>query len=144
MVNKRGKISSNDESSNKTSIFEGSFKMQKNAEHNAEEFELNDKIDRNILEAINDFGSNKSFCIFRPDSGLHAAWEILGFLIIIYQSTIVPFEICFNVDTEGFIYYLEYWMDAYFLIDILVWFNTGIFIKGILVMKRSKKLCYIE
>ena len=82
--------------------------MQVNAEHNAEEFEQKDKIDRNILEAINDFDSSQSFCIFRPDSGLHAIWDILGFLIIIYQSTVVPFEICFNVDPEGFLYYLEY------------------------------------
>ena len=90
-----------------------------------------------MLHAVNELNSSMSFLIFRPDSFLKVLWDLLGFLIIIYQSTVVPFEIWFNVETDGVIYYIEYAMDVYFWTDIFVCFNTGIYIKGILVMKRS-------
>ena len=40
------------------------------------------------------------------------------FFFVLYQSVVVPFRICFEVEATGFLFYLETTIDAAFLIDI--------------------------
>jgi hypothetical protein len=63
---------------------------------------------------------------------------LLGLVLIIYQSIVIPFRLCFNVDATGSIFYFETWVDAVFMADIFVAFNTGFYKKGYLVMKRKE------
>lgn len=58
-------------------------------------------------------------------------------MFIIYQSIIIPFRLCFEVEAEGGMKVLETIMDSCFMIDIVVTFNTGFYKKGYLVMKRK-------
>jgi hyperpolarization activated cyclic nucleotide-gated potassium channel 2 len=58
-------------------------------------------------------------------------------MFIIYQSIVIPFRLCFEVEASGAFYYLETVMDVSFMIDIVVTFNTGFYKKGYLVMKRK-------
>ena len=58
-------------------------------------------------------------------------------VFIIYQSIVIPFRLCFNVNATGGIYIFETAMDVSFMIDIVITFNTGFYRKGYLVMKRK-------
>ena len=50
----------------------------------------------------------------------------------------IPFRLCFDVDATGGLLILEDFMDACFMLDILITFNTGFYKKGYLVMKRKE------
>lgn len=64
-------------------------------------------------------------------------WDLLCLVFIIYQSIIIPFRLCFDVEADGAIGVIETIMDVSFMIDIVVTFNTGFYKKGYLVMKRK-------
>lgn len=49
----------------------------------------------------------------------------------------IPFRLCFDVDASGGLLILENIMDASFMLDIVITFNTGFYKKGYLVMKRK-------
>lgn len=76
--------------------------------------------------------------VIYPDYVVKLLWDFLGFFIIIYQSIVIPFRICFDDDATGFWYYFEMMQDIYFAIDTLINFNTGYYEKGVLVMKRRQ------
>lgn len=61
---------------------------------------------------------------------------MLSLLAILYQSIVVPYRLCFNVEAKGGIAIFETIIDVIFILDILVSFNTGFYLKGYLVMKR--------
>jgi hypothetical protein len=58
-------------------------------------------------------------------------------LFIIYQAIMIPFRLCFNEDASGGLLVIEDIMDASFMLDICITFNTGFYKKGYLVMKRK-------
>ena len=65
-------------------------------------------------------------------------WDFTGLIFIIYQSVIIPYRLCFEVDAEGSWNVMETIIDITFIIDIFVSFNTGFYKKGYLVMKRKE------
>jgi hyperpolarization activated cyclic nucleotide-gated potassium channel 2 len=73
---------------------------------------------------------------------LKGAWDLLCLFFIIYQSIIIPFRLCFEVDASGGLLIFETILDVAFMIDILVTFNTGFYKKGYLVMKRKEIIKY--
>ena len=81
---------------------------------------------------------NKARGVIYPDATFKGAWDLLCLFFIIYQSIIIPFRLCFEVDAAGGLYYFETIIDVSFMIDILVTFNTGFYKKGYLVMKRKE------
>lgn len=122
----------------RSSLLEKSFNLEERAEQKMNDGAEEDELDKDIMSAVSEFDSNKSWGIFRPDSNYHMVWDLVGFFIIFYQTVVVPYRICFDTPPEGFWYYLEFGMDIYFWSDIIVSFNTGIYVKGILVMRRHK------
>ena len=72
-----------------------------------------------------------------PDSTPKGMWDLMILVFIIYQSIVIPFRLCFNVDATGGLYIFETAMDVSFMIDIVITFNTGFYRKGYLVMKRK-------
>ena len=58
-------------------------------------------------------------------------------VFIVYLAITVPYKICFNVIYQGVWAYLDIIMTLFFLVDILIEFNTGFYLKGALVLDRK-------
>jgi hypothetical protein len=69
----------------------------------------------------------KSCGVFFPDTTKKSAWDIMGFFFIIFQSVVIPYRMCFEVEPEGFFSFLEIVIDSFFMSDILMSFNTGFY-----------------
>lgn len=76
--------------------------------------------------------------MIQPDSTFKGAWDLVCLICIIYQSIVIPFRLCFNVEASGGLQILESIIDVIFMCDILITFNTGFYKKGYLVMKRKE------
>lgn len=76
--------------------------------------------------------------LFDPDSSASAAWQVAGLFMIIYQSIVIPFRLCFEKEAEGAWIYLETMIDICFMLDIFVQFNTGFYQQGKLINNRRE------
>ena len=61
----------------------------------------------------------------------------MGLIFILYQGVFSPYRICFNDMATGGAAVFEIIQDFFFLLDIIVSFNTGIYENGSLVMVRA-------
>jgi len=77
---------------------------------------------------------NKGFMVIYPDSSIRAIWDISLFMMIVYQAIIMPMRIAFEFKQSDFLFYLEFVVDSMFIWDIVLNFNTGIYLAGQLVM----------
>ena len=59
-----------------------------------------------------------SYLILYPDSMVRTVWDFLGFLMILYQSIVIPFRICFESEPTGFLLAFETFIDVCFMLDI--------------------------
>jgi len=75
--------------------------------------------------------------VFKPDSIIRATWDIMLFLIIVYQAIVLPMRISFEMQYNEFIFYLEIVIDCMFMIDIIFNFNTGFYLGHKLYMSRK-------
>ena len=57
-------------------------------------------------------------------------------LSLIYQSITLPMRIAFEYEGSEFLFYLELCIDSGFILDMFLNFNTGVVIKGKVVMNR--------
>lgn len=57
------------------------------------------------------------FTIF-PESAFKTYWDMAGFMFIIFQSILIPFNLCFQVSPTGFVKYLDGLIDIYFIFDM--------------------------
>ena len=83
-----------------------------------------------------------------PDSSFKTAWDCMGFIFIVYQSIMIPYNLCFGVHPEGGMIVFDTIIDCFFIIDIcnitlnlaniVITFNTGFYQKGIVVMIRRE------
>jgi hypothetical protein len=106
-----------------------------------EEFtDYTDKLEDLNYDQIQDksIPSRPFYEIWNPETIKKSAWDILGFVFIVYQSIMVPFRISFDSVATGSVYIIEAVQDWYFISDILVNFNTGAYIGGQLCMRRKK------
>jgi hypothetical protein len=74
--------------------------------------------------------------LIHPDNSIKLIYDLFGFLLIVYQSFTVPFNISFNYANPT-LKNFDYFSDVYFLIDVLLNFNTGYYDQGMLVMNRK-------
>ncbi len=84
------------------------------------------------------YTSQSSFGVFHPDSSFKIFWNIIGMIFIIYQSVMIPFIITFDYTPSQSMGYLQNLQDFYFILDILVSFNTGFYYKGLLTLTRQE------
>ena len=85
------------------------------------------------------------FTLF-PESSIKTAWDCFGFIFIVCQSIMIPYNLCFGVHPEGFMVFFDALIDCFFMLDIcklqssitfvVINFNTGFYRKGVVVMKR--------
>lgn len=77
--------------------------------------------------------------VFHPDNIFRISFDLFGFILIIYQCVMVPFSISFSFQNNS-LRGLDYFSDCFFMIDILINFNTGYYLEGVLIMDR-KEIC---
>ena len=75
--------------------------------------------------------------LFNPQSTGKAGWEVLGLFLILYQSILIPYRLCFNQEASGGWIPFEASIDICFILDIFVQFNTGFYKKGNLINSRK-------
>jgi hypothetical protein len=82
--------------------------------------------------------TQSSWGVFHPDSSFKIVWNIIGMIFIIYQSVMIPFIICFDYSPSASLGYFQNMQDFYFMLDILVTFNTGFYHRGMLSLTRQE------
>ena len=78
---------------------------------------------------------NSTF-IIHPDNIAKLIFDLIGFGLIIIQYITVPFSIAFNFDDRNLKGY-NYFSDIFFIVDLVLNFNTGYYKEGILMMNRK-------
>mmetsp|Transcript_6108 Transcript_6108/g.17031 ORF Transcript_6108/g.17031 Transcript_6108/m.17031 type:complete len:213 (+) Transcript_6108:300-938(+) len=71
---------------------------------------------------------------FDPMSTFRGYWDTLVLLCIIYTMLFLPIHIAFDYRLDA----VEWSVDAFFLVDVLLNFETGYSFRGRLVMERRK------
>lgn len=56
------------------------------------------EIESHILKAVQDIDNKKSRFLINPENYFYTVWDYMGFLIIIYQSIVIPFRVSFDVE----------------------------------------------
>lgn len=65
--------------------------------------------------------------VFSPDGTLKILWDFLCMFLIFYEILSIPFRISFDFEISN---ELSIFITVIFLMDILVTFNTAVWIKG--------------
>lgn len=80
----------------------------------------------------------RSCFMFAPEDTWKIIWELIGMIFILYQGIVIPFRICFQIDAYGGEAVFELIQDFYFIIDIFISINTGVYINGVLCLNRIR------
>lgn len=64
--------------------------------------------------------------MFHPEHKLSIIWTMLGFILLIYTITFMPYGMLFYSDNKALDNF-EMFMNFFFIVDILVIFNTAMF-----------------
>ena len=75
---------------------------------------------------------------FEPDGMFRLFWDLTTIAFIFYEMIFVPFQLSFDFESPSVIIILNYIIDSFFMIDILMTFNTGYYSKGSVVKDRKK------
>jgi len=81
-------------------------------------------------------GSIPSCGIISPDNTVKGFWDLAILLCVVYQAFVVPFRICFNLESSTDVF--DTILDIMFIVDIVINFNTGFTRKGMVIMNRTK------
>ncbi|CAK75082.1 unnamed protein product (macronuclear) [Paramecium tetraurelia] len=73
--------------------------------------------------------------IITPDGSIKMIWDLLCLSFVIYEMISIPFQISFEIEISKEISMTSL---VVFALDILLNFNTGVYLDGILSMKREK------
>ncbi|XRB22482.1 potassium voltage-gated channel [Pseudoscourfieldia marina] len=64
--------------------------------------------------------------IFKPDTLFRRVWDITQAFVLLYLAIVVPLRVGYDVAPKGFAFAVEFFVDLYFYIDILLNFITAI------------------
>jgi hypothetical protein len=84
---------------------------------------------------INDRAQRSRF-IIHPDSAFKIIWDILSLFFVVYQCLMIPFRISFDYEPSDGLNYFEVIQDMFFLVDIILTFNTGFYNNGLIILTR--------
>lgn len=70
------------------------------------------------------YTSISSKILFFPDSKFKAVWNALMIFLTLYTATVLPYQLSFIVYSENWLY-LDGTIDSFFLLDILITFNSA-------------------
>ena len=87
----------------------------------------------------------ESFGVFNPYSTIKVTWDLVGMLFIFIQMITIPLIITFSIELDIFYDVCNQIMNYFFLVDIVISFNTGYYckyalhyIRGSLVTSHAK------
>ncbi len=85
------------------------------------------------------------FWVIHPHSDKRLAWDMLSFVLLIYNLVVVPFSLCFDVSTScpESLWFFEAFVDWFFVADIVLNFFTGVFEDEYAQGAVSTDLCVI-
>lgn len=72
-----------------------------------------------------------------PDGIPRMFWDLCSILLIVYQMIMIPFTISFTINENPQQSNFDFFIDIYFMADILLSFQTGYYEKGILITSRK-------
>ncbi|CAD8128335.1 unnamed protein product [Paramecium sonneborni] len=78
------------------------------------------------------------FKIIRPEEPKKIIWDLIGMSFIFIQMITIPLILTFSLEISGAFAIFNDIMDYYFLIDILLQFQTGYYKKGNFVSQRKQ------
>ncbi|CAD8200826.1 unnamed protein product [Paramecium octaurelia] len=85
-----------------------------------------------------DWGRCRIFNIIRPEEPKKIIWDLIGMGFIFIQMILIPLILTFGLDMDyGFSIFSNI-MDYYFLVDIVLQFQTGYYNKGNYIYQRRK------
>ena len=79
----------------------------------------------------------KQYTIF-PESRFKTTWDIISCMLIIHQCITIPLQITFQDFQPGYLPIFDIICDLWFILDLVLSFNTGYKEKGILHMERKQ------
>lgn len=71
-----------------------------------------------------------------PEGKIKIMWDLLSLLLILWEMVVTPLGISFPQSQTEFITNFQYFIDAYFIADIFINFQTGYYSKGVLNFNR--------
>ena len=77
---------------------------------------------------------------FNPEGWFKIVWDLLTLILIFWEMIVTPLGISFPESQTQAIQYIQFFVDIYFLLDIVISFNTAVYSKGSLVTQRKKIL----
>ncbi|CAD8139890.1 unnamed protein product [Paramecium pentaurelia] len=90
---------------------------------------------RNLLKKIRKHLTPLPPYIITPDGSIKMIWDLLCLAFVIYEMISIPFQISFEIEISKEISMTSL---GVFVLDILLNFNTGVYLDGILSMKRER------
>ena len=66
----------------------------------------------------------KNNFLLEPDGKVKVCWDFAGMAFIFYEIIMIPLIISFSLDEDISTSMLEFFVDAFFIFDILLTFNT--------------------
>jgi hypothetical protein len=77
--------------------------------------------------------------VMRPDQPIRVTWDIFCMFIILYEMIMIPFRISFADESDefNFLEQIDPIFDFIFLFDIVLNFNTGVYVKGMPTFRRK-------
>ena len=78
-----------------------------------------------MMESIKSGVSNVKGIIM-PSNKFKKAWDFLIVFHLLYTAFIVPYRVCFLDNSSDFVFFYELWMDACFMVDIVLTFFTAV------------------
>jgi hypothetical protein len=85
-----------------------------------------------------DKSNTKGVCLLSPLGPKRMSWDVCGLLLILYLSLTIPAEMSFRETKkkEYDFFSFAFFIDLFFIMDIVLNFNTCYYHKGVLVTKR--------
>jgi hypothetical protein len=89
------------------------------------------------MEIKSEINADGSKYIIHPDNTYKSVFDIIGLILIVYQTYTVPLSICFNFSVSS-LKFFDYFSDMFFLVDVILNFNLGFYYYGNLIMGRKE------
>lgn len=74
----------------------------------------------------------------QPDGFIRLIWDIITMIFILYEMIMIPFGISFDVSDSDVLNVFDYFINIFFIADVILNFNTGFYFRGHLVLDRTK------
>lgn len=80
----------------------------------------------------------KALLVIVPGNRFKVLWNFIGVIFILYQAIVIPFVIALDLVKNPTLVLLEIIQDCFFVVDLIINFNTAYVQEGELVVDRKK------